>query len=147
LFGALSFIRFRTTLRDTKDTALFFYSVATGIACGLGYFAIAAIGVLIVTPVMFLLRYIPYFNFHYIEVNFRCSNLEETKNALEAFFVSKNLKARLIELSMSKRKEGEPSEYRLSYKIFASLNVTLLLIEEAAQTYPNLIERYDAEKD
>ncbi len=62
LWGALSFIRFRTTLRDTKDAAIFFYSVATGMACGLGQFEIALGGLVVMIPILIFLRYVPVFD-------------------------------------------------------------------------------------
>lgn len=44
LLGALSMIRFRNVLKDTRDTAFVFFSVVTGIACGTGCHALAAAG-------------------------------------------------------------------------------------------------------
>ena len=50
LVGALSIIRFRTVVKDTKDTAYIFWSLAVGMASGTGsyFLAIAGNGVLIV---------------------------------------------------------------------------------------------------
>lgn len=70
LWGALSFIRFRTTLRDTKDTAIFFYSVATGMACGLGQFEIAFGGLVVMIPILIFLRYVPIFDMHQCLIKF-----------------------------------------------------------------------------
>jgi uncharacterized membrane protein YhiD involved in acid resistance len=39
--GALSLIRFRTAVKSTNDLAYLFMSIAVGMACGSGYFAIA----------------------------------------------------------------------------------------------------------
>lgn len=44
LVGALSIIRFRTVVKDTRDTAFVFGSLALGLAAGLGYWELAAIG-------------------------------------------------------------------------------------------------------
>ena len=50
LVGALSIIRFRTVVKDTKDTAYIFWSLAVGMASGTGsyFLAIAGNGILIV---------------------------------------------------------------------------------------------------
>jgi len=50
LVGALSIIRFRTVVKDTKDTAYIFWSLAVGMASGTGsyFLAIAGDGILIV---------------------------------------------------------------------------------------------------
>jgi hypothetical protein len=44
LVGALSIIRFRTVVKDTKDTAFVFWGLATGMAAGTGNFVLAGIG-------------------------------------------------------------------------------------------------------
>lgn len=44
LVGALSIIRFRTVVKDTRDTAFVFAALAVGMATGLGYLDLAAIG-------------------------------------------------------------------------------------------------------
>jgi hypothetical protein len=47
LVGALSIIRFRTVIKDTKDTAYIFIALALGMAAGTGnyFLAVAALGV------------------------------------------------------------------------------------------------------
>lgn len=44
LVGALSIIRFRTVVKDTRDTAFVFAALALGMAVGLGYWELAGIG-------------------------------------------------------------------------------------------------------
>ena len=41
LVGALSIIRFRTVVKDTKDTAYIFWSLAVGLAAGTGSYFLA----------------------------------------------------------------------------------------------------------
>lgn len=141
LFGALSFVRFRTTLRDTKDTAVFFYSVATGIACGLGYFGVAAIGAIVVTPMLFILKYIPAFNFHYIDVTFRCSNVDETIKVLEQYFKSHKLRAKMTSVAIWKINDA----WEIGYKIFIHKNKAIMLAEDIRRENINLITNYKAE--
>jgi hypothetical protein len=45
LVGALSIVRFRTVVEDTRDTAFVIFAVAVGMAVGAGYAVLAAIGV------------------------------------------------------------------------------------------------------
>lgn len=45
LVGALSVVRFRTVVRDSKDTAFVIAAVAVGMAIGLGQGAVAALGI------------------------------------------------------------------------------------------------------
>lgn len=44
LVGALSIIRFRTVVKDTRDTAFVFGALALGLAAGRGYWELAGIG-------------------------------------------------------------------------------------------------------
>ncbi len=52
MVGALSIIRFRTAVKDTKDSAYIFWAIAAGIACGTGIYSIAVIGSVLIALVM-----------------------------------------------------------------------------------------------
>jgi uncharacterized membrane protein YhiD involved in acid resistance len=45
LVGALSIVRFRTVVEDTRDTAFVIFAVVVGMAIGAGYSLLAAIGI------------------------------------------------------------------------------------------------------
>jgi uncharacterized membrane protein YhiD involved in acid resistance len=55
LVGALSIIRFRTVVKDTKDTAFIFWSLASGMATGTGSYFLAIAGNLILSSIAFIL--------------------------------------------------------------------------------------------
>lgn len=44
MVGALSIVRFRTAIKDSRDTMYLFWSVIVGICCGVGSFFVAAMG-------------------------------------------------------------------------------------------------------
>ena len=44
MVGALSIIRFRTAVKDVRDSAFIFWAIAVGIACGVSQFALIGIG-------------------------------------------------------------------------------------------------------
>jgi uncharacterized membrane protein YhiD involved in acid resistance len=48
LAGAMSIIRFRTVVKDTRDTAFVFYALGVGMACGTGNLKIALIGTFLI---------------------------------------------------------------------------------------------------
>lgn len=48
LVGAMSIIRFRTAVKDTQDIMYIFFSLAAGLACGAGMYAIALTGTLFI---------------------------------------------------------------------------------------------------
>ena len=55
LVGALSIIRFRTVVKDTKDTAYIFWSLAAGMASGTGSYFLAVSGTIILTSIALIL--------------------------------------------------------------------------------------------
>lgn len=55
LVGALSIIRFRTVVKDTKDIAYIFWSLASGMAAGTGSYYIAIIVTTIISVVAIIL--------------------------------------------------------------------------------------------
>ena len=57
LVGALSIIRFRTVVKDTKDTAYIFWSLATGMAAGTGSYFLAIAGSIIISGIALMLFY------------------------------------------------------------------------------------------
>lgn len=44
MVGALSIVRFRTAVKDSRDTVYIFWTIVTGICCGAGDYVVAAIG-------------------------------------------------------------------------------------------------------
>jgi hypothetical protein len=56
LVGALSIIRFRTVVKDTKDTAYIFWSLAAGMASGTGSYFLAIFGTIFITLIAFVLH-------------------------------------------------------------------------------------------
>lgn len=55
MVGALSIIRFRTAIKDPRDTTFIFWCIAVGICCGISFYTVAAIGSLYIFVVMLIL--------------------------------------------------------------------------------------------
>jgi hypothetical protein len=55
--GALTIVRFRTTIKDTRDLMFVFASLATGIACGVQSYAIAVVGIGVFTMAVLFLHW------------------------------------------------------------------------------------------
>lgn len=55
MVGALSIVRFRTAIKDSRDTVYIFWTVIAGICCGVGDYSVALIGSLGVFVIMLLL--------------------------------------------------------------------------------------------
>ena len=55
MVGALSIVRFRTAIKDSRDTTYIFWAIIVGICCGVGDYTVASIGSLVVFVVLLLL--------------------------------------------------------------------------------------------
>jgi len=56
MVGALSIVRFRTAVKDAKDTAFLFWGIAVGIICGAGYITISVLSTLLLGLLFVLLH-------------------------------------------------------------------------------------------
>lgn len=55
MVGALSIVRFRTAIKDSRDTTYIFWAIIVGICCGVGDYIVASIGTTIVFIVLLCL--------------------------------------------------------------------------------------------
>lgn len=55
MVGALSIVRFRTAIKDSRDTTYIFWTVIVGICCGVGDYMVAVMGSSVVFIVLLLL--------------------------------------------------------------------------------------------
>lgn len=59
LVGALSIIRFRTVVKDTRDMSFLFLMIGIGLCCGAGAYPLAIMGTAFVCVVLTVMHYIP----------------------------------------------------------------------------------------
>lgn len=55
MVGALSIVRFRTAVKEPIDMIYMFWSIATGVAIGAGFFMLASIGIIFISAVLYLM--------------------------------------------------------------------------------------------
>ncbi len=77
MVGALSIVRFRTAIKDSRDTAYIFWTIIVGICCGVGDYFVAGIGSAIVFIVMLILGHVK--NDNRILLIIRGSRVEDLK--------------------------------------------------------------------
>lgn len=56
LVGALSIIRFRTPIKDTRDMTFIFWGIAVGLACGVSQYLLAAISSVVIFVFLLVMR-------------------------------------------------------------------------------------------
>ncbi len=54
MVGALSIVRYRTAIKDSRDTAYIFWAIIVGICCGAGSYLIGAVGTAVVFVLLLL---------------------------------------------------------------------------------------------
>ena len=84
LVGALSIIRFRTVIKDTKDTAYIFLGLAAGMAAGTSSYFLAISGALVFATIAIALHATNFGSFHKSELllRFRTTTMGREKTAL-----------------------------------------------------------------
>ena len=77
LVGAVSIIRFRTSVKSARDMSFVFFAVVIGMSCGLGYLLLAILGLIFIGIVMIAVYFIQinkqeeYLDLYNIKINYR----------------------------------------------------------------------------
>lgn len=138
LVGALSIIRFRTVIKDTKDIIYIFWSLAAGMACGTGSYFIALTSSIIITTtalVLYKTNYGAIYKSEFI-LQFRYSKFDENiplyLNILKKFCSSHIL--------LNSEPSGDKSSLKLTYDIVLKeeMDVNNFIIEISKT--PNITE-------
>lgn len=112
MVGALSIVRFRTAIKDPRDTAFIFWCIVVGLACGTQNYYIALIGSLFISLILFLFKkYLRTDNKYILVV--RGNNLDIEK--IESIIKDN------VDDFMCKGKYNNNEEYELIYDIKFSL--------------------------
>ncbi len=117
LVGALSIIRFRTVIKDTKDIVYIFWSLAAGMACGTGSYFLALASAVLITIIAYILFKTNYGSIYKSEfiLQFRYSKLDENEKVasylkkLSEFCTTHNL--------LNSEPSGDKKSLKLTYDI------------------------------
>ena len=86
LIGALSVIRFRNILKDTRDTAFIFLALTMGMACGTGSHGLAILGTLAISAVLLYLHWTAFGSRHvsdgFVRFHFEGKSIHRTLQAI-----------------------------------------------------------------
>ena len=86
MVGALSIVRFRTAIKDSRDTMYIFWAIIVGICCGVGDYTVAAIGSCVVFLVLLLMGSIKSDNRMLLIIRGASSQQEAIQAAVFKFF-------------------------------------------------------------
>lgn len=137
MVGALSIVRFRTAIKDPRDTAYIFWGIAVGICCGVAEYVMAGIGTLVIFLMLVLFGAVKS-NERYLLI-VRCSreNAEQVEKLVESKFANKARMRvdnstqenaeyiyEISEKILSKaKKEGNISDYFYNSKLVTAVNL------------------------
>jgi len=89
IFAAASLVRFRTNIRDPKETTVLLICLGVGLACGVGRLDMALILTLFVLLALWILEYFESEQvFRSLEVRIETRNLDQTHKVLKKLFES-----------------------------------------------------------
>ena len=120
MVGALSIIRFRTAVKDPRDTAFIFWCVVSGLACGTQNYTIVLAGSIVICAILFIFKKIATNDSKYVIV---VKGAGINDNEVEAF-----LKAGV-------------KDYKCKGKYLNSDKVELIYDVKLKKTKNNLIEK------
>ena len=93
MVGALSIVRFRTAVKDPRDTAYIFWCVAVGICCGVSDYVIAGIGTCFIFVVLLIFGNIRDNNRYLLVIRGNRNKEDEIINTVISYYKNKgNLK-------------------------------------------------------
>ena len=86
MVGALSIIRFRTSIKDSRDTIYIFWTVIVGICCGVGDYVVAGVGSSVVFLVLLLFGRVRSENRMLLIIRAQRDKEEEIRKILFSYF-------------------------------------------------------------
>lgn len=123
IFAAASLVRFRTNIRDPKETTVLLVNLGIGLATGVGRWELALIFSLFVLVVLWVLEsYEPAQVVRTMELKVKTKNVEQTDEVLKELFEKRHLTAELRELN---REDDKEPLGKITYYIGLSPNVSV----------------------
>jgi hypothetical protein len=106
IFAAASLVRFRTNIRDPKETTVLLVCLGVGLAAGVGRWDMAVILTLFVLIALSLLEYVEQFQvFRSMEISVETRDVDKTNDMLKRLFTSNGFDYELLELNRPDEEE------------------------------------------
>jgi len=138
IFAAASLVRFRTNIRDPKETTVLLVCLGVGLACGVGRLDMALV---LTVFVIFALSIMEYFEseqvFRALEVRIGTRNLEQTHQMLKRLFAKHGFTAELRQLD-SEDEKGENGKIVYEVSLGSAITTDQLTEEMLAEDAQNV---------
>lgn len=89
MVGALSIVRFRTAIKDPRDTAYIFWAIAVGVCCGVSDYLIAGIGSVIIFLFLILFGFVHDNERIMVVVKMNSDTIESLESTMDSYFSGK----------------------------------------------------------
>lgn len=89
MVGALSIVRFRTAIKDPRDTAYIFWCIAVGICCGVSEYVIAGIGSAVIFLFMVFFGFARINERYLIVIRGKFKAVQESEKIVDEYFRGK----------------------------------------------------------
>ncbi|QOR36574.1 DUF4956 domain-containing protein [Clostridium sp. 'deep sea'] len=134
MVGALSIVRFRSAIKDPIDIVFMFWSIASGIVIGAGFYSLAVIGCLVVGVILYALtNMVTKDNPFLLLINLTECGVEEevlkkVKSTASRYFVrSKTISTDGVELTLELRIKDNETSFINDLKSLSSVNNVMLI--------------------
>jgi uncharacterized membrane protein YhiD involved in acid resistance len=143
MVGALSIVRFRTAVKDSRDATYIFWAIIVGICCGVGDYLVAGVGTAVVFVVLLLMGRVKNENRILIIIRGARSKEIEIEGIIFDYFNKKALLKvkNTTEKSVEFIFEMSRSAYNISYK--RKQGITQKLYDLGNVEYVNIITQND----
>lgn len=143
MVGALSIVRFRTAIKDSRDTAYIFWTIIVGICCGVGDYVVASIGTATVFIVMLLFGRIKNDNRVLVIIKTSLSNERKVEGIIFDHFAQKaNLRVKNTTEKTIEFIYELPKKY-YTKSMNKGQNITEALYELKNVEYVNIVSQND----
>lgn len=143
MVGALSIIRFRTAIKDSRDTTYIFWAIIVGICCGVGDYFVAGVGTAVVFVLLLILGRVRNENRILLIIRAERNNMLDAEGIVYEYFGTKallkvkNTTADIVELIY----EMPRSVYQVNYKKDRDLTDRLYTL--SGVEYVNVVAQSD----
>ena len=143
MVGALSIVRFRTAIKDFRDTSYIFWAIIVGICCGVGDYLVAGIGSAVVFILLLVMGRVRNENRILLIIRGARSKEEEIEGTIFKYFEKKAIQKvkNSTEQTVEFIFEMSRKTYEISYKSNESINKKLYSL--GGIEYVNVITQND----
>jgi uncharacterized membrane protein YhiD involved in acid resistance len=128
IFAAVSFVRFRTNIRDPKEITVLLIALALGLAAGVGRWDLGLVLCVFAVILLWILEYKePEQVFRSMELTVKTRDLKQTQEMLKGVFAAYKLEGEIRQIEPHEKKE---SFFTIMYYLNLPLNLSTDVLSE-----------------